>query len=720
MNNNNSNNSQPKKKKQNNLMIPLIVIGVILLLIIIYYVFHHNKLISLAQFQTWIADAADGHGKFTSLKFDNNYHNASGVFVDSGGTSHKFVVGLPPVGDAVYKTIISALSAGGIAYNYQNFTAPSFFHSFLTTWVPFLLISALLFWVMTKSSTGGSKLTSLGKSRARQERSNVKFKDVAGSEEAKQEVKEVVDFLKFPARYLKAGARIPKGILLGGAPGTGKTLLAKAIAGEAGVPFFSMSGSEFDEIFVGVGVARVRSLFVQAKKAAPCIVFIDELDAAGRKRNSGQVSVNEQTLNQLLTEMDGFTSTQGVVIIGATNRPDVLDPALLRPGRFDRLITISLPDIKEREAILKVHARGKTFDKSIIFANIASRTPGFSGAQLENVMNEAAILTVRNNIPIITREEIDEAIDRVSFGPAKVSRIITPEEKRMIAFHEAGHAVVGLTLPDGNIVHKVTIIPRGQAGGYNLMMPRKEKYTKTKLELLSSIASYMGGRASEAIMYGEDQISTGAHNDIEQATNIARRMVTQYGMSSLGAVQYEREEGSLYLGADHKTREYSGQIAFEIDKEVRSIIETAYKKAVVIIEKRKPLLYALAEALIAQETLVKEEIEYIEQYGKLPVKVISDTNDKEIKSKLKNALKDIKNKSANKNTSTSNDGERIVVKKQSFATQEWLKKPNHEKPVTKPSVKTNNVENSTKPVTKETKSKPVTKAKSTKPTNKDK
>ncbi len=641
-NNNNSNirNNKTNKKKKNNLLIPLIVIGVILFLLIIYYVFHHNKLITLDQFNTWINDAKNGQGHFIGLKIDDNYHNATGVFVDSDNVKHRFIVGLPPVADPNYTSIIALLGSVGIKFNYQNFTAPTFFHTFLTTWVPFILISGLIFWLFTKMSTGagGSKLTSLGKSRARLEKSSVRFSDVAGNEEAKQEVREIVDYLKFPAKYMKVGARIPKGVLLGGAPGTGKTLLAKAVAGEAGVPFFSMSGSEFDEIFVGVGVARVRSLFEQAKKNAPCIIFIDELDAAARKRNSGQLSVNEQTLNQLLTEMDGFKTTQGVVVIGATNRPDVLDPALLRPGRFDRLITIGLPDIKEREAILKVHARGKKFDSTILFANIAARTPGFSGAQLENVFNEASILTVRNNVPLITREIIDEAIDRVSFGPAKVSRIISPEEKQMIAFHESGHAVVGLSLPDGNIVHKVTIIPRGQAGGYNLMMPRKEKYTKTKLELLSSIASYMGGRAAEEIMYGEDQISTGAHNDIEQATNIARRMVTQYGMSNLGAVQYEREEGSMFLGADRTVRDYSGQIAFEIDKEVRSIIDSAYKKAKSIIEKRKPLLHSLAAALIKQETLVKEEIEHIEKYGKLPEKSVN-VIDSTMKSKLADAVK---------------------------------------------------------------------------------
>ncbi len=690
MNNNNNPNikNNKKNKNKNSLLIPLIIIGVILLLIIIYYVFHHNKLISLDQFNTWITDASQGKGHFGSLKFDDNYHNASGVFIDASGVSHRFVVGLPPVGDSVYSGIIAALSGAGIKYNYQNFSAPTFFHTFLTTWVPFILISGLIFWLFTKMSTGGagSKLTSLGKSRARLEKSSVKFSDVAGNEEAKQEVREIVDFLKFPAKYLKVGARIPKGVLLGGAPGTGKTLLAKAVAGEAGVPFFSMSGSEFDEIFVGVGVARVRSLFEQAKKNAPCIIFIDELDAAGRKRNSGQLSVNEQTLNQLLTEMDGFKTAQGVVIIGATNRPDVLDPALLRPGRFDRLITIALPDIKEREAILKVHSRGKKFDDSILFSNIAARTPGFSGAQLENVINEASILTVRNNIPLITREEIDEAIDRVSFGPAKVSRIISPEEKQMIAFHESGHAVVGLSLPDGNIVHKVTIIPRGQAGGYNLMMPRKEKYTKTKLELLSSIASYMGGRASEAIMYGEDQISTGAHNDIEQATNIARKMVTQYGMSSLGAVQYEREEGSMFLGADRKTRDYSGQIAFEIDKEVRAIIEEAYKKAKAIIEKRKPLLHALADALIKQETLVKEEIEYIEKHGKLPTKSVVNTNDKNLKSKLQNAVKNINNEKEVQPTS------KLEINKK------WLKQePSKTKVNAKPKTKVAQNSKTTKP-----------------------
>ena len=671
MNNSKTNSSNNKNAKKNNRWIILIVALLIIGAFLVYYMLTRNTTVSWAQLQIWMTDVSEGKGKFSRFVIDSKYHNITGIFVDANGTSHRFIVGLPPAADANYQSIITELNNLKIDFNYQAFSAPTFFHTFFVTWLPFILISGILFWLLTRMSSGGNKAFSLGKSQARLEKSNVKFSDVAGNEEAKQEVREIVDFLKHPAKYFSVGARIPKGVLLGGAPGTGKTLLAKAVAGEAGVPFFSMSGSEFDEIFVGVGMARVRSLFAQAKKNAPCIIFIDELDAAGRKRNSGQISVNEQTLNQLLTEMDGFTTSQGVVIIGATNRPDVLDPALMRPGRFDRLITIPLPDIKERKAILEVHARNKKFDESIDFANIAARTPGFSGAQLENVINEAAILTVRNNIPRINREEIDEAIDRVAFGPAKVSRIITPEEKRMIAFHEAGHAVVGLSLPDGNIVHKVTIIPRGQAGGYNLMMPRKEKYTKTKLELLSSVASFMGGRASEAIMYGDDQISTGAHNDIEQATNIARRMVTQYGMSNLGAVQYEREEGSMFLGKDQKIREYSGQIAFEIDKEVRSIIDEAYKKAKEIILKRKKLLHVIAEALIKQETLVKEEIEYIEKNGKLPPSSLANSMKKAKtaqKAKLEDAIKSVSSKAKVVN------GETVSSDKKTTNETNWLSK----------------------------------------------
>ena len=376
----------------------------------------------------------------------------------------------------------------------------------------------------------GGGIFNPGKNQAQKIISDKKFSDIAGNEEVKEEVKELVDYLKNPTKYSAAGARIPKGILLGGPPGTGKTLIAKATAGEANVPFYFISGSNFVEMYVGVGAKRVRELFKDARKEAPAIIFIDEIDAVGRSRGAGIGGGNderEQTLNQLLVEMDGMAENSGILIMAATNRTDVLDPALLRPGRFDRTITVNLPDIKEREEILKLHAKGKRIDPEVTFTNLAKRTPGYSGAQLENVINEAALLSVRENTGVITKLQIDEAIDRVMSGPAKKTRTISPEELTMVAYHEAGHAVVGLKVPGGNKVQKITIIPRGNAGGYNLMLPEKEKYNKTKLELESMIKSYMGGRAAEEIIYGKENISTGAADDIQRATSIARRMVTE-------------------------------------------------------------------------------------------------------------------------------------------------------------------------------------------------
>ena len=430
----------------------------------------------------------------------------------------------------------------------------------------------------------------------------------------------MIDFLKNPKKFEKMGARIPKGVLLVGLPGTGKTLLAKAIAGEANVPFFFISGSDFVELFVGVGASRVRDMFKEAKRNAPCLIFIDEIDAVGRQRGTGLGGGHderEQTLNQLLTEMDGFGENEGIIIIAATNRPDVLDPALLRPGRFDRQVTVSLPDANEREQILKVHAKNKTLGKDVNLSNLSLRTPGFSGADLENLLNEAALLTVRRNKNAITMDEIDEATDRVLLGPAKTTRKITDKEKKLVSIHEAGHAVIGIKLEDAQEVHKITIIPRGMAGGYTMMLPKEEKIAvMTKDELLAQITGLLGGRVSEEMFLNE--ISTGASDDFKKATRIARSMVTEYGMSDLGPVQYEEKSENVFLGRDYaKSRDFSDQVALEIDEQVRKIIESCYAKAKKIIGENKDLIFALSDALMKYETITKEQIESIVETGEI-------------------------------------------------------------------------------------------------------
>ena len=515
---------------------------------------------------------------------------------------------------------VQYFSAG--IYQVSYVVQESIWYKLLVTFGPMLLLFLLMWFLYRAQMKAGGGIFNPGKNQAQKIISDKKFSDIAGNEEVKEEVKELVDYLKNPTKYSAAGARIPKGILLGGPPGTGKTLIAKATAGEANVPFYFISGSNFVEMYVGVGAKRVRELFKDARKEAPAIIFIDEIDAVGRSRGAGIGGGNderEQTLNQLLVEMDGMAENSGILIMAATNRTDVLDPALLRPGRFDRTITVNLPDIKEREEILKLHAKGKRIDPEVTFANLAKRTPGYSGAQLENVINEAALLSVRENTGVITKLQIDEAIDRVMSGPAKKTRTISPEELTMVAYHEAGHAVVGLKVPGGNKVQKITIIPRGNAGGYNLMLPEKEKYNKTKLELESMIKSYMGGRAAEEIIYGKENISTGAADDIQRATSIARRMVTEWGMSSLGPIQYEEPEGSVFLGRDYtKSKFTSDALSNEIDTEVRKIITSAQKEAKKVIEDNKKLLELIKTLLLKKETIVAEEIEYIEKNMKLP------------------------------------------------------------------------------------------------------
>ena len=494
--------------------------------------------------------------------------------------------------------------------------------------LPLVLLVVVMYFLFMKLANSNKSSMDFGRSKARLSNENDKknFKDVAGLKEEKEEVAELIDFLKNPKKFEKLGARIPKGVLLVGPPGTGKTLLAKAIAGEANVPFFFISGSDFVELFVGVGASRVRDMFKEAKRNAPCLIFIDEIDAVGRQRGTGLGGGHderEQTLNQLLTEMDGFGENEGIIIIAATNRPDVLDPALLRPGRFDRQVTVSLPDANEREAILKVHAKNKILDKSVNLANLSLRTPGFSGADLENLLNEAALLAVRRNKNAITMDEIDEATDRVLLGPAKTTRKITDKEKKLVSIHEAGHAVIGLKLEDAQEVHKITIIPRGMAGGYTMMLPKEEKIAvHTKDELLAQITGLLGGRVSEEMFLNE--ISTGASDDIKRATKIARSMVTEYGMSDLGPVQYEEKSEGVFLGRDYtKAKNFSDQVALEIDKETRKIIEECYEKAKKIIADNKDLIFKLSDALMKYETITKEQIESIVKYGE--IKPVEDT-----------------------------------------------------------------------------------------------
>ena len=487
---------------------------------------------------------------------------------------------------------------------------------------PIILLVGLAFWFFNRQMAGNRSSFDFGKSRARlnSDENQVTFKDVAGLKEEKEEVRELIDFLKDPKRFQKMGARIPKGVLLMGPPGTGKTLLAKAVAGEANVPFYFISGSDFVELFVGVGASRVRDMFQQAKRNAPCLIFIDEIDAVGRQRGTGLGGGHderEQTLNQLLTEMDGFGANEGIIIIAATNRPDVLDPALLRPGRFDRQVTVNLPDVRGREEILGVHAKNKILAEGITLQNLAKRTPGFSGADLENLLNEAALLAVRRNKKEITMSEIDEATDRVLMGPAKVSHKYSENDRKLVAYHEAGHAVIGLKLQNASDVQKVTIIPRGSAGGYNMMVPNEEKLCSTKTDLLEQITGLLGGRSAEEITFGE--ITTGAHNDFEKATKIVRAMVTEYGMSDLGPLQFEQSSGNVFLGRDYnKPQHFSNEVANEIDMEMRKIIDECHKNATDIIKKNKDLLKLIAETLLEYETLTKEQIDYLVENGKMP------------------------------------------------------------------------------------------------------
>ncbi|MFD2045556.1 ATP-dependent zinc metalloprotease FtsH [Ornithinibacillus salinisoli] len=508
---------------------------------------------------------------------------------------------------------------------------PSIWVTLFTTLIPFLIIGLLFFFLLSQAQGGGGgRVMNFGKSKAKmysEEKKKVRFTDVAGADEEKQELVEVVEFLKDPRKFAAIGARIPKGVLLVGPPGTGKTLLARAVAGEAGTPFFSISGSDFVEMFVGVGASRVRDLFENAKKNAPCIIFIDEIDAVGRQRGAGLGGGHderEQTLNQLLVEMDGFGANEGIIIIAATNRPDILDPALLRPGRFDRQITVDRPDVKGRQAVLKVHAKNKPFDDSVDLKTIAMRTPGFSGADLENLLNEAALVAARNDKKAVDMTDVDEAIDRVIAGPAKKTRVISEKERNIVAYHESGHTVIGMVLDEADVVHKVTIVPRGQAGGYAVMLPKEDRYFMTKPELFDKITGLLGGRVAEEIIFGE--VSTGASNDFQRATGIARKMITEYGMSDkIGPLQFTSGGGEVFLGRDIQNEQnYSDAIAHDIDQEMQNFINHCYDRAKTILTENKDKLELIAKTLLEVETLDAKQIKSLFEDGVLPEPVVDD------------------------------------------------------------------------------------------------
>ena len=524
-------------------------------------------------------------------------------------------------------TLINTLREKKVEIKAEQPPQPPWWTTIFSSILPMLLLIGVWFFIMQQTQGGGNRVMSFGKSRAKlhnEEKIKVTFADVAGAEEAKQELEEVVEFLKHPKKFNDLGARIPKGVLLFGPPGTGKTLLARAVAGEAGVPFFSISGSDFVEMFVGVGASRVRDLFEQAKKSAPCIVFIDEIDAVGRQRGAGLGGGHderEQTLNQLLVEMDGFGVNEGIIIIAATNRPDILDPALLRPGRFDRHIVVDEPDVKGRQEILKVHTKGKPVDKEANLEVLARRTPGFTGADLSNLVNEAALLSARRNKKRIGMEELEESVERVVAGPERKSKVISEKDKKLTAYHEAGHALVGMLLPNADPVHKVSIIPRGRAGGYTLMLPKEDRNYATRSELTEQLRTLLGGRVAEAVIL--EEISTGAQNDLERATELARKMICEFGMSEvLGPITFgRRQDTQVFLGRDiSRDRNYSEEVAYSIDKEVRRLIEEAYEKTEQLLRENVAKLHLIASALIERETLEASELEQLMKDGHISEK----------------------------------------------------------------------------------------------------
>ncbi len=596
--------------------LPTLFVVLIVLSLFFYSSQGSTRTMNYTQFKEIAEDARFGD---TKVSISTSIIHVDGVLQD-GDSNMQYSV-IIPNSEANLEWLEDTLTENGGQITVQDPSQSSIWITLLGNILP-LVIIGVFFYIMFAKMGGGSsnKAFEFAKSKARVE-TNVKtrFRDVAGCEEEKEEVKEIIDYLRSPKKFTDMGAHIPKGILMVGPPGTGKTLLAKAVAGEANVPFFSISGSDFVEMFVGTGASRVRDMFKNAQKSAPCIVFIDEIDAVGRQRGAGMGGGNderEQTLNQLLVEMDGMTDNIGIVVIAATNRPDVLDPALLRSGRFDRRVTVNLPDVKGRKEILEVHARNKKLASDVSLENLARRTPGFSGADLANVLNEGAILAVRNKETQITMTDLDEAIDRVMMGPAKKSKKYTEKDKMLVSYHEAGHAVIGLKLEDADMVQKVTIIPRGEAGGYNLMTPREEKYFHRKSEFIARITGLLGGRTAEEIVFGE--VSAGAVNDIEQLTKIAKNMVRVYGMSSLGPIQYADPQGNVFLGRDYtQGSSYSDGVADEIDKEVRAIVDACHQQCRQILTENRELLDLIAKNLFEHETLTNEEINNLMNYGSL-------------------------------------------------------------------------------------------------------
>ena len=588
--------------------IAIYVLIVLMALFAIQLTSNRETKVSELTYPQFYSRVEQGQVKTAELEVDDNIYRIKGQLNDKTA----YTATAPKEGD-----IIKLLTDKKVDFNVVPVPPTPWWMSLLTTLFPIIILIAFLIFIMNQTQGGGNRVMQFGKSKARMmtgEEVNVTFKDVAGAEEAKEEMEEVVEFLKNPGKFIQIGAKIPKGVLLFGAPGTGKTLMAKAVAGEAGVPFFSISGSDFVEMFVGVGAARVRDLFEQAKKNSPCIVFIDEIDAVGRQRGAGLGGGHderEQTLNQLLVEMDGFSTNEGIIVMAATNRPDILDPALLRPGRFDRHILIDRPDVKGREAILNVHIKGKPMAEDINLEVLAKRTPGFTGADLANMVNEAALLAARRGNPTIGMEELEESIERVIAGPEKKSRVISEKEKKLVAYHEGGHAIVSYFLPHTDKLHKISIIPRGRAGGYTLLLPEEDRNYITRSYLLDEITTLLGGRVAEALVLND--ISTGAQNDLERASSIVRKMITEYGMSEeLGPITFGHKSEEVFLGRDiSRDRNYSDAIAYAIDKEASAYIESSYQKAEDILKENMDKLHQVAARLIEQETMEAEEFEEI-------------------------------------------------------------------------------------------------------------